>query len=149
MALTIKSHAGSNPLDDPRGLNVLGRKGGQIIAGGSDANDDLGLESTLHANKGLIRCLSELVFSRAPSGLSFRTAVAGARAGSAVLAAGSKVVATTAIGASSMVFVTSNFPGGTPGDVRVSARTAGSSFTITSSSGTDTSEVAWFIVNPF
>jgi hypothetical protein len=37
---------------------------------------------------------------------------------------------------------------GTPGWLRVSARVAGTSFTITSSSGTDTSTVAWLIAEP-
>jgi hypothetical protein len=39
-------------------------------------------------------------------------------------------------------------PGGTPGFLRVSARTAATSFTILSSSGTDTSVVAWLLVEP-
>lgn len=68
--------------------------------------------------------------------------------GSAALVGGSKVVATTAVTASSRIFVLSNADGGTPGWLRVSARTAGTSFTITSSSGTDTSTVAWMIVEP-
>jgi hypothetical protein len=71
-----------------------------------------------------------------------------ARMGTAVLVAGSKVVSTTAVTASSRIFLTSNTDGGTPGWLRVSARSAGTSFTITSSSGTDTSTVAWIIIEP-
>jgi hypothetical protein len=68
--------------------------------------------------------------------------------GLAVLVAGTKVVATTRVTANSRIFVTTNVPGGTPGWLQVSARTAGTSFTILSSSGTDTSSVAWLIVEP-
>ncbi len=69
-------------------------------------------------------------------------------AGSAVLIGGAKVVLTPAVTADSRIIVTSNVDGGTPGWLRVSARTAGVSFTITSSSGTDTSTVAWHMFEP-
>jgi hypothetical protein len=68
--------------------------------------------------------------------------------GSATLVAGAVTVSTTKVTANSRIFLTSNTDGGTPGWVRVSARTAGTSFTITSSSGSDTSTIAWIIVEP-
>lgn len=68
--------------------------------------------------------------------------------GVATLVAGSVVVSTTAVTATSRIQLTSQVDGGTPGFLRVSTRTAGTSFTITSSSGSDTSTVAWFIVEP-
>lgn len=69
--------------------------------------------------------------------------------GSATLAAGSKVVNTTAVTATSLIFVNGhNDGGGTEGNIRVSARVAGTSFTITSSEATDVSEVAWRIIEP-
>jgi uncharacterized membrane-anchored protein len=68
--------------------------------------------------------------------------------GTAVLVGGTKAVATTAVTATSRIYVTSNADGGTPGWLRVSTRTAGTSFTIQSSSASDTSTVAWFIVEP-
>lgn len=71
-----------------------------------------------------------------------------AKQGTAVLVAGSAVVANTSVTANSRIFLTSNADGGTPGFVRVSARTAGTSFTITSSSGTDTSTIAYEIFEP-
>ena len=71
-----------------------------------------------------------------------------AKQGTAALTAGSVVVANTSVTASSRIFLTSNADGGTPGFVRVSARTAGTSFTITSSSGTDTSTIAYEIFEP-
>lgn len=68
--------------------------------------------------------------------------------GIATLSAGAVTVNTTKVTANSRIFLTGNVDGGTPGWVRVSARSAGTSFTITSSSGTDTSQVAWIIIEP-
>jgi hypothetical protein len=94
----------------------------------------------------------------AVTGADFRIATAGrglrvaeganAKMGVAALAAGTVTVSTTAVTANSRIFLTCQTPGGTPGFLRVSARTAGTSFTILSSSGTDTSVVAWMIVEP-
>ncbi len=72
-----------------------------------------------------------------------------AKQGTTALVAGSKVVANTAVTANSRIFLTSQVDGGTPGFIRVSTRTAGTSFTITSSSGTDTSTIAYEIFEPY
>lgn len=66
--------------------------------------------------------------------------------GTAVLAAGTVTVTNTSVTANSRIFLTSNVDGGTPGWLRISAKTAATSFTITSSSALDTSTVAWMIV---
>ncbi|MGW1949049.1 hypothetical protein ACWCRC_32595 [Streptomyces sp. NPDC001940] len=71
-----------------------------------------------------------------------------AKMGVGTLVAGTVTVANTSVTANSRIFLTCQTPGGTPGFLRISARTAGTSFTILSSSGTDTSVVAWFIVEP-
>ncbi len=71
-----------------------------------------------------------------------------AKMGVATLVAGAATVSTTAVTANSRIFLTPQSGGGTPGWVRVSARSAGSNFTITSSSGTDTSVIGWLIVEP-
>lgn len=73
---------------------------------------------------------------------------ANARMGAATLVAGTVVVNTTAVTANSRIQLTAQTTGGGPGALRVSARTAGTSFTITSTSGTDTSLVAWEIKEP-
>lgn len=73
---------------------------------------------------------------------------ANATMGTATLVAGTVVVSTTKVTANSRIFLTNQSLGGTAGFLRVSARTAGTSFTILSSSGTDTSAVAWMIVEP-
>ena len=100
-------------------------------------------------------------FSGIPDGVKFgnvdvKLAGAGLRVregmnckqGTAVLVAGTVTVADTAVTASSRIFLTGQADGGTPGFLRVSARTAGRSFTITSSSDTDTSTVAYEIFEP-
>lgn len=68
--------------------------------------------------------------------------------GVATLAAGVAVVGNTNITANSRIFLTSQEDGGTPGFLRVSARTPGTNFTIQSGSATDTSTVAYFITEP-
>jgi hypothetical protein len=68
--------------------------------------------------------------------------------GTAVLAAGTATVNSALVTAGAVIIVTCQVPGGTPGFLRVSARTAGTSFTITSSSGTDTSTAGWVILGP-
>lgn len=71
-----------------------------------------------------------------------------ARMGRSTLVAGTVVVANTSVTANTEIFLTCQTPGGTPGFLRVSARTAATSFTILSSSGTDTSVVAWLLLEP-
>lgn len=73
---------------------------------------------------------------------------ANARMGTSTLVAGTVVVATNKVTATSRIFLTTQAPGGAPGAVYVSARTAGTSFTVTSTSGTDTSLVGWLILEP-
>lgn len=72
-----------------------------------------------------------------------------ATSGVSTLVGGTVVVSTTAVTANSRIQLTSQDDnGGTPGFLRVSARTASTSFTITSSNGADTSIVAWVIIEP-
>lgn len=82
------------------------------------------------------------------TGLYLYEGASDSRSGKAVLVAGSKVVNNTVVTADSNIQLTSNIDGGTPGWLRVSARTPGVSFTITSSNGADTSTVSWLIVEP-
>jgi hypothetical protein len=70
------------------------------------------------------------------------------RVGTAVLVGGTVTVADAQLTANSLIFLTSQVNGGTPGFLRITAKTAATSFVITSSSGTDTSTVAWMVVEP-
>lgn len=71
-----------------------------------------------------------------------------ARMGVATLVAGTVTVNTTAVTANSRIMLTGQNSSGTHGELTVSARTAGTSFVITSSSGTDTRQIAWIIFEP-
>lgn len=71
-----------------------------------------------------------------------------AKMGVSTLVAGTVTVSNTSVTANSRIFLTSQSDGGTPGFVRVSTRTAATSFVITSSSATDTSVIAWQIIEP-
>ena len=90
---------------------------------------------------------SDLIVGLAGKGLRVKEGT-NAKMGTSALVAGTVTVANTSVTAVSRIFVTSQADGGTPGWLRVSARTAGTSFTITSSSASDTSTVAWMIVEP-
>lgn len=89
----------------------------------------------------------DVIANTAGTGLKIKEG-ANATMGTATLTLGAATVSTTEVTANSRIFLTSQADGGTAGFLRVSARTAGTSFAITSSSGTDTSTVAWLIVEP-
>lgn len=73
-----------------------------------------------------------------------------AKQGTATLAAGTVVVANTSVTATSRIFLTCQSLGtvSAPSALCVSARTAGTSFTILASQGTDTSVIAYEIFEP-
>lgn len=73
---------------------------------------------------------------------------ANAKQGTAVLVAGTVTVANTSVTANSRILLTTQAPGGTAGFLVVSARTAGTSFTILSSNAADTSTVTYQIFEP-
>lgn len=106
-------------ITDPVTSSVVGNGGNGLLTGGVDVNT---------AGHGL----------KVAEG-------ANAKQGTAVLVAGAVTVANTSVTATSRILLTSQVDGGAPGWLRVSARVAGTSFTITSSSATDTSTVAYEI----
>lgn len=68
--------------------------------------------------------------------------------GAATLVGGTVTVSNNTVTANTRIFLTGQNSSGTHGELTVSARSAGTSFTITSSSGTDTRSVAWLLVEP-
>lgn len=74
------------------------------------------------------------------------TVIATERLGTCTLVAGTCTVADTNVTAASKIFLTAQ-DNNTTGTPRISARTAATSFTITSSNGADTGVVAWHLVN--
>lgn len=84
----------------------------------------------------------------AGGGLSIKEGT-NARMGISVLNGTTAVtVANTSVTASTRIFITNNNPAGTVGTPYTSARVAGTSFDLKSTSGTDTSTVAWLLVEP-
>lgn len=71
-----------------------------------------------------------------------------AKQGTATMVAGTVTVPNTSVTANSRIFLTNDSPGGTAGFLSVSAKVAGTSFTILSSNVADTSVVAYEIFEP-
>lgn len=71
-----------------------------------------------------------------------------AKMGIGTLVAGSLLVANTVVDNNSRIFLTCQVPGGTPGALRVDSRVSNVSFTVKSSSGTDTSTFAYLVIQP-
>lgn len=74
------------------------------------------------------------------------TATPAIRAGTATLAAGTVNVSRSDVTSGTIVLVTRLVPGGTLGHLSVPTISNGTGFTITSSSATETSSVAWTAV---
>ncbi|WP_073946532.1 glycosyl hydrolase family 28-related protein [Streptomyces kebangsaanensis] len=140
---------------------------GVVLAGVSEVAPGPGATTCLRADAGTIATVLGLtaVKTNALSGtvnrldagdgslvLAGKTVVpsggGAARMGTAVLAAGTVTVNTTAIATGSVVQLTVQTPGGTVGTPYVNARTAGISFVIKSTSASDTSTVGWRILDP-
>jgi len=100
-----------------------------------------------HVVNGSLEVSSDLKVTTAGKGLFVKEG-SNAKMGVSTLVAGTVTVATTAVTASSRIFLTSQSDGGTPGFQRITTRTALTSFVITSSNGADTSVIAWMIVEP-
>ena len=66
---------------------------------------------------------------------------------SVAMTAGAVVISTTAVTASSIIFLTMNTPGGTPGYLSYGSINPGVGFRINSTSATDTSTVNYLIIN--
>lgn len=86
-----------------------------------------------------------VLISTIGKGLQVKTGT-NAKIGTSVLVGGTVTVSNTSVTANSRIFLTSQSDGGTVGFLRVTAKTAATSFVITSSSLLDTSTVAWMIV---
>jgi len=147
-----------------RGATIIGygRRGGTLSAGKYDINapvtgsTDVTLLGCNHSSTPLTLNISALanmnaIVSSSPIaalGFKIKEGLGHSRMGVATLAAGTKVVSTTAVTSTSRIILTSQIDGGTVGFLRISARVVGTSFTIRSSSASDTSTVAWVIMEP-
>lgn len=89
---------------------------------------------------------TDLHFARAGSGFRIKEGT-NARMGTATLVGGTIAVANTSVSATTRVLYARSTTGGTPGHLSTTQST-GVSFTINSSSGTDTSTCVWMLVEP-
>lgn len=81
------------------------------------------------------------VLGNVPSG-------ANTRMGTTTLVTGTATVNNTLVTDDSIILLTAQDDGGTEGALGISGRTAGTSFTITSTSASDTQVVGWLILEP-
>lgn len=109
-----------------------------ISAAQSGANADISSLSNL---------TGDVIFSAVGAALEIKEG-ANAFMGAATLVAGTVTVGNTRVTANSRIFLSNQNGAGVVGAPYVSARVAGTSFTITSTSAADTSSVAWLIVEP-
>lgn len=116
------------------GRNLICTNSDEWVAGTDDVTNRMALSGNVLKVNGL--------------NVGTGTNIAQIKHGRATLVGGTVTVSDTTVTANSRIFVSSAVDGGTPGWLRVSARVAGASFTILSSSGTDTSQVDWMIINP-
>lgn len=68
--------------------------------------------------------------------------------GVATLVGGTVTVNNTTVAANSRIFLSGQNTSGTAGELTISARIAGTSFTVASTSGTDTRQIAWWVISP-
>jgi hypothetical protein len=112
-----------------------------------DITNGLGLLGSANTWTGANAFTNSIDINTAGQGLKVAEG-SNAKQGTAVLVAGTTTVANTSVTASSRIFLTTQSHGGTIGMQYVSARTAGTSFVITSTSAADTSTVAYEIFEP-
>lgn len=117
------------------------------------SNEDLLINGVLEIHGALyadqeIRTRGSIYIGNPGQGLHVKDGTADCTMGVATLTAGSVVVSNNLVTTTTRIFLTCQTPGGTPGALYVAARTANTSFTITSTNGADTSTVAYLLVEP-
>lgn len=111
------------------------------VSGNISASSVTATSGNLTASNG------NLVLGTAGNKIQIATGTNASVGTSGAMTAGTVTVNTTAVTASSLIFLTVKTPGGTQGILSVGTITAGTSFVINSSSNTDTSTVQWLIIN--
>jgi hypothetical protein len=119
------------------------------VQGSTSSGGNLAVKSTSHATKGKVTIDSDLEFTGTGKGLKLKEATNG-RMGTATLSAGTVTVANSSVTANTRVMLSIQSLGTVtaPKASAVTARSNGTSFTITSADATDTSVVAWMLVEP-
>lgn len=119
-------------------------------AGSVSAGTTITAGTSMTATLGAITATNgNLVLGTAGNKLSIATGANASVGTSVAMTAGTVTISTTAVTASSKIFLTANTPGGTQGTLSAPTASivAGTSFVINSSSNTDTSTVNWWLIN--
>jgi hypothetical protein len=130
--MTERVDPGACPNDPPPGFAEAGSP--QTIGIGPSGTGSYLLSETYKSGLGL------------PDAIDFLMANAVKLRGTATMVAGEVVVNIAAVTANSQIHLTPQNSSGVAGSVYVSARVAGTSFTITSTSVGDTRDVAWMLI---
>lgn len=137
--ITALEDAGSPTSDDFQQLqDDLSNSLDQVVQQQQDDEQDIGQLSFPLSQQSI-----DLITEQTPTALAYM--VNQAYIGTAVLSSGTKTVSTKLVSASSLILLSRSAKGGTEGHLSYTA-TAGS-FTITSSSGSETSTIIYFIIN--
>jgi len=115
--------------------------GGISLTGATSGTSSITSATTLTATNG------NLVLGTAGNKIDIHTGANASIGQSAAMTAGTITISTTAVTASSLIFLTNGGAAGTVGTLSVGTIVAATSFVITSSSDTDTSVVNWWIIN--
>lgn len=135
------------------GVTTIGTGGtGAVNIGNATGNTavtgSLTTTTTLTASLGAITATNgDLVLGTAGNKLSIATGSNASIGTSAAMTAGAITISTTAVTASSKIFLSAATAGGTQGVLSVANIVAATSFDIVSSSNLDTSTVNWLIIN--
>lgn len=140
---------------NPGFLVILGTSSGPLIgqlsyavSGTSGTNATISNAITWDTSGDVTFPSGSLLITTAGKGINIKGG-SNARVGTgAVLSGGTVTVSTTAVATGDIILLSCTAAGGTQGIPRISAISSGTSFTITSSNGADTSTYSWVIVRP-
>jgi hypothetical protein len=129
------------------------RASGSVYVSGGASNGTGGAEGDVFLNRnqagsiiGTTQFSADLVGVTAGKGIKIKEG-SNARMGTATLVGGTIAVSNTSVTASTRVFISRSTTGGTEGTLSTTQINA-TSFTVNSSSGTDTSTVNWLLIEP-
>lgn len=128
------------------GVALVVTSGGTATLAAEFQNDAGTNETTIDKTDGSINTNGNIKMNIAGEGIYVKEGT-NARMGLATLVGGTVTVANTGVTANTRIFYSIQTLGGTQGFLRTT-RTAGTSFTITSSSSLETSTVAWILFEP-
>ena len=107
----------------------------------------LSASTTITAGTNITATNGNLSLNTAGNKINIATGTNGSVGTSSAMTAGTITISTTAVTASSLIFLTHKTLGGTQGILSVGTIVAGTSFVINSSNAADTGTVNWWIVN--